>query len=179
MRLRGGAPALLWLIATVSAQSPKNCGDQADCIFQDDCQSFIKAKQALLGNDGCQRESLISSLRSKVCLAAQKKVCCDAIPAKEVTPEPSSKQACGRKSNLGLSLRVVGGEDTTANDNPWNVVLERKEKERSDRIMLHCGGTIIGPAHILTAAHCVWVSSQNATMQRFVLCKQATNKLTP
>lgn len=45
------------------------------------------------------------------------------------------------------SDRIVGGYETTIDDNPWQVSLQYYSSHR-------CGGSIIGDKWILTAAHC-------------------------
>lgn len=48
----------------------------------------------------------------------------------------------------GRTNRIVGGDETSANDYPWMVGLYRNNR-------LYCGGALISTKHVLTAAHCV------------------------
>ncbi|XP_036252114.1 chymotrypsin-C-like [Molothrus ater] len=51
-----------------------------------------------------------------------------------------------------LSSRVVGGEDAVAHSWPWQISLQY----RSSGSWYHtCGGTLIAPQWVLTAAHCI------------------------
>jgi trypsin len=49
--------------------------------------------------------------------------------------------------------RIVGGVEAKMNSWPWQVVMCSGSSTTSCR--LRCGGSIISPTHILTAAHCV------------------------
>ncbi|NWU20720.1 CTRC protein, partial [Dyaphorophyia castanea] len=51
-----------------------------------------------------------------------------------------------------LGSRVVGGEDAVAHSWPWQVSLEYG---RSGYWSPTCGGTLIAPQWVLTAAHCI------------------------
>ena len=47
-------------------------------------------------------------------------------------------------------VRIVGGEEAKRNSIPWQVSLRYKQER-----MAFCGGSIISPDKIVTAAHCV------------------------
>ncbi|NWI07918.1 CTRC protein, partial [Tichodroma muraria] len=51
-----------------------------------------------------------------------------------------------------LSSRVVGGEDAVAHSWPWQISLQYS---RSGSWHHTCGGTLIAPQWVLTAAHCI------------------------
>ena len=47
--------------------------------------------------------------------------------------------------------RIIGGQEARVNQIPWQIGLVRT----FDLDSIFCGGTIIGPSTILTAAHCI------------------------
>ncbi|XP_008066754.1 transmembrane protease serine 2 [Carlito syrichta] len=56
--------------------------------------------------------------------------------------------ACGVTSNMSRQSRIVGGENAALGEWPWQVSLHVQD--------VHvCGGSIISPEWIITAAHCV------------------------
>lgn len=59
------------------------------------------------------------------------------------------RRSCGLRP-IGASYRVVGGQEVIPNSWPWQVaILTQKNKDH------YCGGTLIAPTWVLTAAHCV------------------------
>ena len=58
----------------------------------------------------------------------------------------------------GRVKRVVGGRKTKAHKYPWLVFLETTDQRGEEG---RCGGSIIHPRHILTAAHCLMDSCGN------------------
>ena len=56
---------------------------------------------------------------------------------------------CGKADEIH---RIVGGEEADPHSIPWQVALVM-----GNSFQPFCGGTIVSPYHVLTAAHCTWV----------------------
>ena len=66
---------------------------------------------------------------------------------------------CGCSKNDAVTNKIVGGEEATAFSWGWAVSLQDKNTGAP-----FCGGTIVSPLHIVTAAHCV--PNATAVMQQ-------------
>ncbi|XP_068779455.1 serine protease 53 [Struthio camelus] len=65
-------------------------------------------------------------------------------PGAPATPTPPAEAGCGLQRELG---RVVGGSDARPGEWPWQVSLQH----RGEHV---CGGTLLAPDWVLSAAHC-------------------------
>lgn len=80
-------------------------------------------------------------------------VCCKR-PYRPQVPQPIRQ--CGAKHAQGINGRIknpvyVDG-DSEFGEYPWQVAILKKDPKESVYV---CGGTLIDPLHLITAAHCV------------------------
>jgi secreted trypsin-like serine protease len=54
-----------------------------------------------------------------------------------------------------VTPRVIGGEDTEPGSIPWQAHLEIERDGQVDDDSQRCGGVLVHPRIVLTAAHCV------------------------
>jgi len=67
--------------------------------------------------------------------------------ASPVTHAPSHSAGCG-VSTVDPGLKIVGGEQTSIEAHPWQISLRMHNQHI-------CGGSLVGPNWVMTAAHCV------------------------
>lgn len=82
-------------------------------------------------------------------------VCCKR-PLRPHVPVLGQSRQCGTRNTQGINGRIknpvyVDG-DSEFGEYPWQVAILKKDPKESVYV---CGGTLIDPLHILTAAHCV------------------------
>ena len=70
------------------------------------------------------------------------------------TMEKITPLGCGQTRGVFPSTRVVGGRKARENEFPWQVAIELNKHDDAEPRQF-CGGTIISPEWVLTAAHCV------------------------
>ncbi|MEV5545200.1 trypsin-like serine protease [Streptomyces sp. NPDC052309] len=82
----------------------------------------------------------------------------------EATPpaaQPEAGATAGAPSPSGtVDPKIIGGKDATIAEAPWMVQLhyydDKGTADTSDDEGYFCGGTLVAPAKVLTAAHCVY-----------------------
>ncbi|XP_050693068.1 transmembrane protease serine 2-like isoform X2 [Eriocheir sinensis] len=52
-------------------------------------------------------------------------------------------------------MRIIGGRSVVEGEWPWQVALQQTNPYSGKRLGQHCGGTLIHPSWVLTAAHCI------------------------
>ncbi|MFJ9679569.1 S1 family peptidase [Streptomyces sp. NPDC101194] len=70
------------------------------------------------------------------------------VAAMAVTPLGSPAQAVADSV-------VIGGEPAHVKDSPWVVALSSRDRFGDTRAGQFCGGVVVGPKKVLTAAHCL------------------------
>ncbi|KAM9733549.1 transmembrane protease serine 4a isoform 1-T1 [Menidia menidia] len=68
---------------------------------------------------------------------------------------------CSDCGQVGSQDRVVGGTDASIEDWPWQVSLQRDGQHK-------CGGSLVSPSWVVTAAHCFTGSNRALTRWRVV-----------
>ncbi|XP_061876196.1 acrosin-like [Colius striatus] len=94
-------------------------------------------------------------------------------------PASSSWESCScrlqLKASLSESLRIVGGTNAAPGTWPWIVSLQRPWGKRTKH---YCGGSLINPQWVLTAAHC-FQKARNITKWRVVTGTTKLSQLGP
>ncbi|XP_011190228.2 phenoloxidase-activating factor 2 [Zeugodacus cucurbitae] len=84
-------------------------------------------------------------------------LCCD-VSSKLQQPKEDDvpqRNACGYRNSNGISFKITGAKNNESEfaEFPWIVAIFTKSANKKD---YKCGGSILAPNVVLTAAHCLW-----------------------
>merc|ERR1712183_453184 len=138
------------------------CGPEEECLEATSCSFYTKERKTLdsLTRNTAEWREQLRKLKSLVCNAVERKVCCEkttpATKSRSPRDAPSYRpslggEECGDlKSHAGF---ILGGNETRLGEYPFLSLLGKTKKEGSG-IFWHCGGTLLNKWYVLSAAHC-------------------------
>ncbi|XP_061564643.1 urokinase-type plasminogen activator-like [Cololabis saira] len=91
--------------------------------------------------------------------------------------QPQTELTCGQRTRRE-QMRIVGGTVATVESHPWVAAIFQRGRSREK--VFQCGGSLISPCWVLTAAHCFPSGSQSKPRRFSVtLGKNALNDSNP
>ncbi|XP_033235774.1 phenoloxidase-activating factor 2 [Drosophila pseudoobscura] len=139
----------------------QSCGDQKECVPRWLCTNNT------INTSG---ENIIDI---RIDTAAPCKnyldLCCDLSNKKDTTDtpitQPDAAKGCGYQNPNGIGFKITGAVNQEAEfaEFPWMVAILREEAQLN---LYECGGALIAPNVVLTAAHCVHNKEPNSIVVR-------------
>jgi len=121
-------------IALFASSADAGCRDKSSHA---DCQWYLR-------NGWCKRDPIQAKEYCEVTCGL-----CGAPPKPDPNPNPNPNPnpgSCGKPQIQGQ--RVIAGVEAVRGSWPWQILMLRWNSAG-------CGGSIVGPRHVVTAAHCV------------------------
>lgn len=114
----------------------------------DTCYGFVTCLKGKTSKTQCPKGMMYNDSHKKCC--CKSKTQCD-IPGGVREKPLLDNLPCGVRP----MLRIVGGEEAVPHSWPWQAELLVKY-EATGPFVFKCGGTLVTPSYVVTAAHCVF-----------------------
>jgi hypothetical protein len=115
---------------------------QGVCVRNSDPCPFVGGEQMKTKRAAPKRERAIRIL----CKSKEQRCC---VPPKEEQFRSYRDDQCGIALEIDPRFRIFGGVRALSGEFPWQASIQRWDSH-------HCGGTLIHPKWVLTAAHCLF-----------------------
>lgn len=143
------------VINTIEADELNPCGDDEKCVPQYLCEEDPTS------NTNGETVIDIRFDEKNPCSNYMEKCCyIENILSESIKKDNSDllkgKHQCGLRNSVGIGFRITGGNDNEAQygEFPWMVAVTRVQNDLHHSVYM-CGGSLIHPKVVLTAAHCV------------------------
>merc|ERR1712080_599790 len=148
------------------------------CVSSKDCPQVLElsaTRKRIKSSDPAAAAKILSRLKANICNKEERKICCPLKGSSEDLEKPDVETAdtglpgplfpsvtnCGDRKDNGA--QIVGGKEAEEGEFPWAALLGQTRKKRKrlngkwigyNETRWSCGGILITPKVVLTAAHC-------------------------